>query len=526
MAATQTLITRQIENKRPQARFDPVPLLVTASLTVVAILIHGFHPYAEDGGIYLPGILKLVHPELYPTWTGFVTAQTRFSLFAPSLAGLVRFMGMGVMPWLFTVYVLSIWGTLYSAWLIALRCFESAEARYGAVAILALCMTAPAAGTSLLLVDPYVTARSLSTPLGLLAIAGSLDIISDFKQSSRVKVRALVLTGGSLVIAAAMHPLMASYAACCVLLLVCASISNVLLRTLAFAGAALFALIVATLVQLLAPLQPPGYATVAHTRYYWFLSAWQWYEIVGLIAPLLLLWAIARNATILNERGRWLATMGVFAGLIGLEISLLFAHQSAHNYFIAMLQPLRIFHMIYIVMILLTGAILAGGFLERDPVRWTATFLVLGALMFFVQIQTFPNSAHIELPWRSPANDWERGFAWIRNNTPPDAGFAIDAHYIESAGEDAQSFRAAAERSSIPDYTKDGGIAAIDPALTPEWMAGEKIQTGLATMSDDQRRTRLGWAHVQWLVLPETSATTFDCPYQNKSMKVCRISGQ
>jgi len=285
LAATQTLITRQIENKRPQARFDPVPLLVTASLTVVAILIHGFHPYAEDGGIYLPGILKLVHPELYPTWTGFVTAQTRFSLFAPSLAGLVRFTGMGVMPWLFTVYVLSIWGTLYSAWLIALRCFESAEARYGAVAILALCMTAPAAGTSLLLVDPYVTARSLSTPLGLLAIAGTLDIISDFKQSSRVKVRALVLTGGSLVIAAAMHPLMASYAACCVLLLVCASISNVLLRTLAFAGAALFALIVATLVQLLAPLQPPGYATVAHTRYYWFLSAWQWYEIVGLIAP-------------------------------------------------------------------------------------------------------------------------------------------------------------------------------------------------------------------------------------------------
>ena len=86
MAATQTLITRQIENKRPQERFDPVPLLVTASLTVFAILIHGYHPYAEDGGIYLPGILKLVHPELYPTWTGFVTAQTRFSLFAPAIS--------------------------------------------------------------------------------------------------------------------------------------------------------------------------------------------------------------------------------------------------------------------------------------------------------------------------------------------------------------------------------------------------------------------------------------------------------
>ena len=48
-------------------------------------------------------------------------------------------------------------------------------------------MTLPAAGTSLLLVDPYVTARSISTPLGLLAIAGVLDIISDFRQSSRIK---------------------------------------------------------------------------------------------------------------------------------------------------------------------------------------------------------------------------------------------------------------------------------------------------------------------------------------------------
>ena len=43
---------------------------------------------------------------------------------------------MGVMACMFCVYVLSIWGTLYSAWLIALRCSENTEARYGAVAIL------------------------------------------------------------------------------------------------------------------------------------------------------------------------------------------------------------------------------------------------------------------------------------------------------------------------------------------------------------------------------------------------------
>ena len=523
MAATQTLVAGQIKNQQPQERAGSVPLLATAALTVLAVLIHGYHPYAEDGGIYLPGILKLIHPELYPTWTGFVTAQTRFSLFAPAIAAIVRFTGVSVMSCIFGVYILSIWGTLYAAWLVVLRCLESREARYGAVAILALCITAPAAGTSLLLMDPYVTARSISTPLGLLAVVGTLDFISEYKQSGCVRRRSLALAVGSLLIAAAMHPLMASYAASCVILLVCASISNTLLRSLSFAGLGVLALLVATLINLIAPTPPQGYAAVAFSRTYWFLSGWHWYEIAGLVAPLLLLAAMTRNTSVLNECGRWLANMGVCAGLIGVEVSLIFARHSAHNYFVAMLQPLRIFHMVYIVMILLTGAMLAAVFLEGDPVRWTATFLVLGALVFFVQIQTFSHSSHIELPGRSPANDWERGFVWIRNNTPEDATFALDAKYIDSAGEDAQSFRAIAERSSIPDYTKDGGIAAVDPPLTSEWTSGETIQSGLAIMTDDQRRAKLAPAHVQWLVLPRSSVTILACPYQNRAMKVCRV---
>jgi len=498
-------------------------VLVTAALTVLAVLIHGYHPYAEDGGLYLPGIFKLIHPQLYPTWTGFVTAQTRFSLFAPAIAGFVRLTGIHVMSCIFCVYVSSIWGTLYAAWLIALRCLKNWEARYGAVAILALCITAPAAGTSLLLIDPYVTSRSVSTPLGLLALVGTLDIISEFRHSGRVRMRSVAVALTSLLFAVLMHPLMGSYAACCVVLLVCGSISNRVLRTIAFAASALFALLLATLVNLLTPSQPHGYSAVALSRNYWYLSNWHWYEIAGVVAPLLLLWGIARNTTILNERGRWLADMGVFAGLIGLEVSLAFAHQSALNYFVAMLQPLRIFHMVYIVMMLLAGAMLANVFLKREPVRWAATFLVLGGLMFFVQVQTFPHSSHIELPGRWPSNEWERGFVWIRDNTPPEATFALDANYIDSVGEDAQNFRAIAERSSLPDYTKDGGIAAIDPSLTSEWTRGEAVLAGLATMSDDQRRARLGQAHVQWLVLPGSSATTWVCPFQNGAMKVCRV---
>ena len=169
------------------------------------------------------------------------------------------------------------------------------------------------------------------------------------------------------------------------------------------------------------------------------------------------------------------------------------------------------------------GALMGSTVLERDPVRWLATAVVLGALMLFVQLETFSHSAHIETPWYRPTNDWERGFAWIRENTPADATFALDDRYIDSPAEDAQNFRGAAERSSVPDYVKDGGIAAIDPALTSDWTTGQRIQNGLASIADEERRVRLARAEVTWLVLPSASKTNFDCPYQNKSMKVCRV---
>jgi len=291
----------------------------------------------------------------------------------------------------------------------------------------------------------------------------------------------------------------------------------------AFGAVAFFAIIVASLVNFVAPPEPRRYSSVALSRDYWFLSTWHWYEIVGLIAPLIVLWAITRSDVILNERGRWLAQMAISAGITGIAVSLLFAHQSAHSYSVAMLQPLRIFHVVYIVMLLVVGTFMAATFLQRDPVRWVAVGVVLGALMFFVQNNTFPHSAHIELPWSTPVNDWERGFVWIRDNTPKNASFALDARYIDSPGEDAHSFRAVAERSSAPDYTKDGGIAAIDPSLTAEWAAGEAIQAGLTDDSDQQRREKLAQAHIQWLVLESRSTTKFNCPYQNKSMKVCRV---
>jgi hypothetical protein len=174
-------------------------------------------------------------------------------------------------------------------------------------------------------------------------------------------------------------------------------------------------------------------------------------------------------------------------------------------------------------MILAIGATLAEYVLKRTLYRWVTLFILLGATMFYVQRQTFPYSAHLEFPWDKPANGWEQAFLWIRGNTPQNAVFALDADYVTSPEEDAQNFRAIAERSALPDYSKDGGVASIAPALTTEWMRGVRIQKELDHASDARRIASLHSAGVDWVVLSQNAATALDCDYANKTVKVCRL---
>src|SRR6185503_18678817 len=142
---------------------------------------------------------------------------------------------------------------------------------------------------------------------------------------------------------------------------------------------------------------------------------------------------------------------------------------SSESYAVARLQPLRIFQVIYLIMIVLLGGFLGTVLLKCKLWRWACLFIVGGGSMFLVQLQTYPHSAHLELPRTNSGNDWEQGFLWIRAHTPKNALFAIDSNYISAPGEDSQNFRAIAERSLLPDYSKDGGVAAIAPELAAEW---------------------------------------------------------
>lgn len=494
-------------------------------LTLLVPAIHGYHPYAEDGGLYMAGIKRLLDPTLYPYGTEFVTEHLRFSLFAPMVTALVRLSHLSLPVVLLLLHLASIWLVLFAAYLLAARCYRSQEARIGAISLLAMWITLPIAGTSLMLMDPYVTARSLSTPCVLFSLLGMLDFASSTEQLQSNRWRGLALCCLSLLCAAAMHPLMAAYGFGCVLVLGCMLSPIRWLRIWGTAALSLTALGVAAAVQLLSPPEDKLYLQVAITRYYWFLGSWHWYEQFGLIAPLLILAIVAFRSHHDNNTAKIaLARMTILCGGVAMLVAILFARQNLAIHMVARLQPLRIFQIIYIVMILTVGSALAEWVLQQRLLRWIAIFTMLATVMVSAERQTFSNSAHLELPWGSSSpNQWEQAFVWIRQNTPKTAMFALDPHYITHPGEDAQCFRAIAERSVLPDYSKDGGEASVTPELTSAWERGEIAQARIDLESDQQRIAALKPLDVTWLVLNGEAETGFNCPYTNAAVKVCRL---
>ena len=522
----------QREEYRRERSFAAV--LVTA-LTFFALLVHGYHPYAEDGGVYLPEIKRLLDPGLYPHGAEFVVGHLRYSLFAPVMAGLVRESNFSLEMVLLLVHLATFWMTLFAAWLLAERCYASREARGGAVALLAVWVTLPIAGTSLMLMDPYVTARSLSTPCVLLVLVGALKfLLPQFEiegDSTPDRRRGLALCCAGLAGAGMMHPLMAAYGFGSVLLLGVLLSRSRRVRVWGTVGLGLTGVAMAAGLQLSAPPESEVYQRVVLTRDYWFLSQWHWYELIGLIAPLVILSVVALGRRREGDAARvGLARMAVVAGLTAIVVAVLFARTGTATHLVARMQPLRIFQVVYVVMTLALGAVLAERVLQRRLMRWVLVFSALAGVMVMAERRTFPASKHLELPYAllgddsaDQENPYERAFAWIGRNTPKDAFFALDAQYITKPGEDAQSFRAIAERSVLPDFSKDGGVVTNKPELAAEWLQGQVSQAELSAKPDAQRIAVLRPLGVTWLVLEREAATGFLCEYANEAVKVCRL---
>jgi hypothetical protein len=522
LATVETIIYRA-EARRSPKLYAGRALAITGMFTIVALLVQGYHPYAEDGGLYLAGIKKSLDPSLYPSWAEFVTAQTRFSLFAPITAALVHFSKLNLMTSMLLIHVVSIWSTLLATWLLAVRCFGNITACIGAVSTLALWLAIPVAGTSLMLMDPYVTARSISTPCGLFALVGAIDVQRYLKNALAIPAWKATAYLACAIIAEIAHPLMATYALACVVLFLALSLPARQLRFLVTGALLALSIATAACIYFVAPPQSQQYIQAAQTRAYWFIDTWQWYELLGIVAPPCILAAIALKCE--SETMLLISRTVALAAAICIMIAMTFARLSSDSYAVARLQPLRIFQFIYLIMLGMLGGFLGTKLLQHRLWRWACFFVVSGGSMLFVQMQTYPHSAHVEFPGKASANNWQEAFLWIREHTPKNALFALDAKYIAAPGEDAQNFRAIAERSALPDYSKDGGLAAIVPELALQWSYGESLQRHLDRASDLSRVDRLAPLAVTWIVLSINAQTALTCPYQNRSVKVCRISG-
>lgn len=503
--------------------------VLIGALTLATFFAQGYHPLAEDGGLYVAGVEFTLHPQLFPHYTQFVSEHLRFSIFAPLLAGLIRVTHLPMLYIILLVDLATIALMLAGAKALLRRLFSSDRAQLAGVAMLAALLTIPIAGTSLLLMDPYVTARSFSTPLTVWAIAFALD------RWDRGHTRSFAACIIALAVAAAFHPLMGGYAVGLVIVIRILRSSKRLALLLTLAA---LTLIGTAILQAHALADSPAVALASKSRYYWFLSQWHWYEIFGLIGPFLILLAQLRfNRARLLQPGATLCVAAMLYGAFAILLTALFAHESDPSHIVARLQPLRVFLSIYILMVLLLGAgleqvidhvfaRLATSQLRRCSPLAVILIIVLAAFaMYTSQREQFAASSHIELPWRMQQNPnaWVRAFLWCRDNTPVDALFALDAHYITTHGEDAQTFRAIAQRSALPDFSKDGGEASITPRLAGTWRTAFTAQRHLSSLDERTLRSRLAPFGVTWVVLQSSSPAALECPYDNGKIKVCTL---
>ena len=488
-------------------------LLWIALLTPAVLLIHGYHPFSEDAGIYVAGVRKLADPSLYQHDAAFVLANTRFSLFADLLAAILRITGIRLSYVLLFTHLASIFAFLFACRSLARRVFAASAAQWSAVAFAGACFTMPIAGTSLFLMDPYVTARSFATPLGLLTLAAVID-------------RKWTGAGLLFLLAALMHPLIAAYLLAFVLLFLFIDFGHrryawILSLLGVMASAAIY----------LATMKIPvsaAYGQAILSRTYLFPTQWAWFEYLGLAMPLLIYAAPFRLLGTRTLAGR-LCLAAIMLGSSAALSAFLFV-DPAGPYLLARLQLLRSFHVIYLVGIVLLGGYIgnrffvSGDYAQTHRARWAGLALLAAtaATMFLAQHLTYPRSAHVELPGAAPRNPWQQAFMWIRANTPAEAVFAANPDLVLQDGEDAQSFRVMTERSLLADY-KDEGVAILFPRLAAQWALEYNAQNGLDRLSDNESQARLQPLGVTWLLLSSQAVTSFPCPWRNAVAQVCRL---
>ena len=475
-------------------------------LSLGALLVEGYHPGVEDDAVYLSAIQRQLHPALYPHDFQLFTLQMQASVFDKMMAAWVRATHIPL-SWSevigqFLAAFLLLWGCRR----IAQRCFPTAAGQWAGVALVGVLFSLPVAGTALYIFDQYLHPRALATALILAAILAVVE-------------QRWVLCAGLLAAAVVMHPIMGVF-----------GVSYcVILRFAEGGGAAAVSransafLAVGILPAWIFEKPSPDWRAALMTRNYYFLGRWAWYEWLGAIGPIFIVWAMARWAKRAERTtmARLAGCAAVFAGfqlVVGCVVLL-----TPGLVRLMPMQPMRYLHLVYILMAVLGGGLLGEKLLRGHAWRWCLLFLPLAAGMFWAQRSLFPGTEHLELPGVASRNSWLEAFAWVRGNTPVDAYFALDPDYMELPDEDFHSFRALAERSELADWVKDAAVATQVPDLAPLWVQQTQAAWGWKQFGKgDFLRLRQEFG-VDWIVVQGKGFDGLVCPYHNGAVAVCRL---
>jgi len=481
-----------------------------ALIAFLAVLVQGYHLGVDDAEIYVPAIKRAADPNLYPFGSEFFMSHAHLSLF-PELVGMpARLAHLPIDFVIFSWHATCIFLLLLASWRLLSACFTSPAARWSGVALLAGTLSVPVAGTALVIMDPYLTARSLSAPATMFATACYL--------ANRRKQAAAWL-----VLTVLVHPQMGVYGAA---FMACLWLSDHwrddYFRPDAGVASALMFLAGLPFLFELRPAQGTAREALL-SRTYFFVSNWTWYEWVGVFAPLVLAWwwsSVRLHGTtpVFRVLSRTLAPFGLLFTAAGLVLT---SSPRLENF--ARLQPMRAFHVIYLIFFAMLGGLMGEYVLRRSTGRWLGVFVPLAGSMYLLQYSQFPSSAHVEWPGYRYHNAWNSAFFWIRQHTPKDAVFALDPNYMKIAEDDQHGFRAVAERSALADAVKDSGAVSLFPQLADDWKSQIESQNGWERFGrrDFERLAKL--YPVTWFLTRSPGPAGLACPYQNEGLSVCQI---
>jgi len=492
----------------------PLDILLLLVLAAGALLVHGYHPYAEDAEIYLPGVERILNPQLFPAGREFFASHASLTIFPNLIAFSLHVTHLPMEAGLFLWHVASIFLLLLACWELSGLLFSNgtpphARARWGGVCLVAALLTIPVAGTALYIMDQYLNPRNLAAFAAIFAVARTVE-------------KKYVGAALWLAFAGSVHPLMAAFAfSFCLLLMVVERFEKKVAAPAARLVTGMCCLLPFGIS--LDPPTSPAYHAAALRHQFHYIQLWQWYEQLGILAPVALFWWFGRIA---RER-QWgrldlLCRALIIYDLIYFAAALV-VDLPARFESLARLQPLRSLHLLYMLMFLIMGGLLGEFVLKNRVWRWLALLVPLCAGMFFAQRALFPANSHIEWPGVAPKNPWEQAFVWVRDHTPVDAVFALDPDFMQLPGEGTTGFRCLAQRSRLADLSKDSGAVSMFPPLAEDWWAQVQAQSpwrSLRLVDFARLRDKYG---VSWVVVQQPEGARLDCAYQNSAVRVCRI---